>query len=101
MNVPLVPARARLLVVALSVLLLAGLLGSTQAARAAAPSAGASVPTPTVTGPVTGGLRGHALFDSWFDLSGLGYDQAEYFVSGTASDGAGNTAPYTTRIIVT
>ncbi|HEV3351837.1 MAG TPA: alpha/beta hydrolase domain-containing protein [Acidimicrobiales bacterium] len=101
MNVPLVSARARLLAVALTVLLVAGLLGATHA-RATAPSVGASVPTPTVTGPITGGLRGHALFDSWFDLSGIGYQQAEYFVSGTARDvTTGATAPYTTRIIVT
>ena len=67
-------------------------------ARAASPA----VPSPTVTGPVTGGIHGHPLFDSWFDLAGIGYTQAEYFVSGTATDpSTGKTAPYTTRIIVT
>jgi alpha/beta hydrolase family protein len=71
--------------------------GGLALARAATPA----VPSPTVTGPVVGGLRGHALFDSWFNLADIGYTQAEYFVSGTAKDAAGNTAPYTTRIIVT
>jgi hypothetical protein len=86
-----------LLPVALAVLLIAGLLGVSQARAASSP-----VATPTVTGPITGGIHGHPLFDSWFDLSQIGYQQAEYFVSGTATDPAtGNTAPYTTRMIVT
>ena len=38
------------------------------------------VATPTVDGPITGGVHGHALFDSWFDLEPLGYTQSEYFV---------------------
>ena len=62
----------------------------------------AAVPDPTVTGPIgTAGIRGHAMFDSWFDLKGVGYTQEEYFISGTAEslDGAAH-APYTTRIMV-
>jgi hypothetical protein len=62
----------------------------------------AAVADPTVAGPITGGLRGHALFDSWFDLTGVGYREAEYFVSGTAQSivAGGAAAPFTTRIIV-
>jgi hypothetical protein len=94
-----VSARVRLLALAVSVLLVGGLLGATRAHAAT----GSSVPTPTVTGPIGNtGLRGHAMFDSWFELSGIGYEEAEYFVSGTAKDPAtGTTAPYTTRIMVT
>jgi len=54
-----------------------------------------------VEGPITGGLHGHPLWDSWYDLAELGYVEEEYFLSGTAKvqpDGA--QAPYTTRIIV-
>ncbi|HVT36207.1 MAG TPA: alpha/beta hydrolase domain-containing protein, partial [Nevskiaceae bacterium] len=56
----------------------------------------------TVTGPIgDAGIHGHALWDSWFDLSELGYDEQEYFISGTAQvQPGGATAPYTTRIIV-
>jgi hypothetical protein len=89
-----IPVR-RLVVVVVCALVAGSVLA---VARAAQPT----VPNPTVTGPVYGGIHGHPLFDSWFDLSGLGYDQAEYFVSGTARDpSTGATAPYTTRIIVT
>lgn len=62
----------------------------------------ATVPSPEVTGPIgDAGLRHHALFDSPFDLTPLGYRDDEYFVSGTARSAAGESAPYTTRIIVT
>lgn len=63
-------------------------------------SARATVADATVTGPVTGGVRGYPLWDSWFELDELGYEEAEYFLSGTATDGTAS-APYTTRIIVT
>lgn len=55
-----------------------------------------------VSGPIgDAGLRGHALWDSWYDLAELGYSDEEYFVSGLAqSDSGGEPAPYTTRIIV-
>ena len=54
-------------------------------------------------GPSRAGLRGHALWDSWFDLADLGYMEEEYFISGNArtSPSSPTTAPYTTRIIVT
>jgi hypothetical protein len=61
------------------------------------------VPTPVVAGPIgDAGLRGHALWDSWYALADLGYAEEEYFVSGTAKSHAdpAQTAPYTTRIIV-
>lgn len=61
----------------------------------------ARVATATVTGPVTGGLHGHPLWDSWYDLSELGYVEEEYFISGTAKTYPATTpADYTTRIIV-
>src|SRR4051794_3880801 len=76
------------------------------AAAVALPHASAaptsSVPSPTLSRPPAG-IHGHAMWDSWYDLAPFGYTQREYFVSGTASDGAKptpTTAPYTTRIIV-
>ncbi len=83
---------------ALLLILAAGLLG---APTVHATASAAPVPPPTVTLPPVAGVRGHALWDSWYDLTPFGYQEQEYFVSGSASDGAGNTAPYTTRIIVT
>lgn len=65
-------------------------------------AAGFAVAEATVAGPVTGGIHGHALWDSWFDVGEFGYVEEEFFISGTARvqpDGA--EAPYTTRIIVT
>jgi hypothetical protein len=54
-----------------------------------------------VAGPVTGGVHGHPLWDSWYDLGEIGYVEEEFFVSGMARvqpDGA--QAPFTTRILV-
>jgi hypothetical protein len=67
------------------------------------PQAGRAVPIPSVSGPITGGIHGHALWDSWYRLSDVGYTEAEYFVSGTAKTYKvpSTTAAYTTRIIVT
>lgn len=76
----------------------------TLAAVTSVPGAGraAGVPDPSVAGPIgKTGLHGYPLWDSWFTLGELGYEEAEYFVSGTARDlDTGGTAPYTTRIIV-
>lgn len=61
------------------------------------------VPVPLVAGPIgDAGLKGHALWDSWYDLGELGYVEEEYFVSGTARSHADPSAeaPYTTRILV-
>ena len=53
-------------------------------------------------GPIgDAGLRGHAMWDSWYDIGELGYVEEEYFVSGTASPfPEGEPAEYTTRVIV-
>ena len=68
----------------------------------AASTATAAVPNPTVTGPITGGIKGFPLWDSWYEVGSLGYTQAEYFVEGTARQpGSATTATYRTRIIVT
>ena len=62
--------------------------------------AATAVPAPVVTVPPDG-QRGHALWDSYFDLAPFGYEEQEYFVSGVATTGTGASAPYTTRVIVT
>jgi hypothetical protein len=61
------------------------------------------VPNPTVTGPIgTAGIRHHALWDSWFRLADIGYEEAEYFIAGTARSLDGSTtAHFKTRVIVT
>jgi hypothetical protein len=85
---------------ALNLTLLLSLLAVTPAAGDETFS---SVPDPTVTGPIgNAGVRGHALWDSWYDLSEVGYTEEEYFVSGTALHSTSSAAAdYTTRIIVT
>jgi hypothetical protein len=107
----------------LATALLAASLGSYLAASvtAAAPAGAAvaassgSVPSPTVQGPVlpTSGIS--FLGSTLFPLSQVGYEESEYFLSGTATsytsakplakDGkwhvtAATTAPYTTRVVV-
>ena len=68
------------------------------AVSASDPLAG-PVPTPTLSNPPAG-IHGHPLWDSWHELKSFGYEQHEYFVSGTARALDGTTAPYTTRIVV-
>ena len=53
---------------------------------AAAPPivAAAEVPSPIIEGPVTGGGEPF-IASTTFDLAEVGYEQAEYFISGTAS----------------
>jgi hypothetical protein len=58
-----------------------------------------TVANPIVHGPITNGIRGGAYNRSRFPLVN-GYVEEEFFYEGTASDGAGNTAPYKTRILV-
>ncbi len=85
------------------------------AAGAAPSSVAASVPRATVTGPVTGGKGINLAGTTSFDLSSVGYEQSEYFLSGTASAYTSaspltpngrwsvtpaSTAPYTTRMVV-
>jgi hypothetical protein len=69
-------------------------------AMAPSATAGTAVPTPTLTAPPAG-VKGFPLWDSYADLAPLGYEEEEYFVSGTAVDADGDNAAYTTRIIVT
>jgi hypothetical protein len=57
------------------------------------------VPVPTLSTPPAG-LQGHPMWDSWYDLAPFGYTQQELFVSGTAIDGSGTKAAYTTRFVV-
>ena len=74
-----------------------------------------SVARPTIEGPVTGGNGNPFVATTGFDLAEVGYQQAEYFISGTASgftsagpftsDGRwkaarAGSAPYKTRILV-
>lgn len=66
-----------------------------------APAAGADVASPTVVEvPYDVGVHGHPMWDPWFDIEAFGYEAHEYFVSGTATAAGGDTADYTTRIIV-
>jgi hypothetical protein len=62
-------------------------------------NAGHAPDVPELVSPPEG-LRGYALWDSYYDLEPFGYTDEEFFVSGIADSGSG-TAPYTTRIIVT
>lgn len=83
--------------------------------HAADPSVLAGVPHATVTGPVTGGQGINLVGTTSFNLRSVGYEQNEYFLSGTASaytsataltsNGRwkvtpGSTAPYKTRMVV-
>jgi alpha/beta hydrolase family protein len=76
---------------------------------------GAGVSRPHLEGPVTGGKGAPFIASTTFDLAQVGYAEAEYFLSGTATayrdaglfadDGnwavtPGDTAAYKTRIVV-
>jgi hypothetical protein len=80
-------------------------------------SAAAAVASPTVSGPVGGGTPSEFMFSTNFNLALVGYQEQEFFLSGTAqsytsttpltTNGAWNnivptglTAGYTTRAIV-
>src|SRR4030081_265466 len=85
---------------------MAATAGGTGAATPAASS--------TIEGPVTGGKGAPQVAATTFDLASVGYEQAEYFISGTAAaytsaplteDGKWSvtpaaTAPYKTRLLV-
>jgi len=73
------------------------------------------VPSPTIEGPVTGGKGTPFIASTGFDLAEVGYQEEEFFISGTAtsyapvgklnSDGRwqvapASSAPYKTRILV-
>jgi hypothetical protein len=88
---------------------------STRPVAAAATAARELVPSPRVTGPITGGAHNRPFTSSPVPLGSLGYTQQEFFISGTATgyaqvgtwgtDGRwaarpAETAPYETRILV-
>jgi len=96
-------------------------IGATPMPAPAAPTSAAptsariTVPVPTVEGPVTGGNGKTVVQSSNFDLGLVGYEQAEYFIAGTATSYANaepltadgrwtvtpdQTAAYKTRIVV-
>lgn len=98
--------------VRMTIAMLASLLAVATTLGAVAAPASAAV---TISGPVTGGNGSPAAITTAFDLGQVGYEQAEYFLSGTAhayaptaslgSDGRWNVAPsaeapFTTRVIV-
>ncbi len=94
------------------------LVGAVAGVGSAAPAGAAvqsSVPTPTVQGPIEPSSGISYLGSTTFDPSAVGYEQSEFFLSGTATayksdelltkDGKWSvtpqtTAPYTTRIVV-
>ena len=78
-------------------------------------SASAAAGSPTVTGPVGGGTPAEVMFSTNFNLAQVGYQEKEFFVSGTATSYKSAspltpngkwtvtpdaTAPYTTRVVV-
>jgi len=86
-----------------------------QGVRAALDGCTSGVASPTIEGPVSGGNGTPFVASTGFDLADVGYQQAEYFYSGTAqayvNDGAlgtdgkwgvtaGTTAAYKTRMLV-
>src|SRR5687768_2184059 len=75
------------------------LVGGT-AVASAPPALGAVVPSPTLSLPPDG-VKGHPLWDSYYDLAPHGYEEQELFVSGEVPAPDGRPLPYTTRIIVT
>jgi hypothetical protein len=101
-----------------SVLALVGVVvaaGLWAGATPAVASAASDVPSPTVTGPITGGSHGFPYDSTVVDLARFGYTEQEFFYSGTAraftnvgalgSDGRwsvtpSSTAGYETRLLV-
>src|SRR5205085_639761 len=55
--------------------------------------------TPTVSGPITGGIRGLPFNATPVPLGASGYVEEEYFFTGTAR-GSSATAAYTARMLV-
>jgi hypothetical protein len=92
------------------------MLGVLPLAVAGSSVAEAAVAHPSVTGPITGGNGAPTVLPALtFPLSQIGYEESEFFVSGTATayapsapltpDGRWSvapsaTAPYTTRVVV-
>jgi alpha/beta hydrolase family protein len=108
--------RVRISVVALAALLISAFgCGDDDGSPPPATQRGAGVSRSHIEGPVTGGKGTPFIASTTFDLAQVGYSQAEYFLSGTATayrdagpfadDGkwtvtAGDTAAYKTRIVV-
>src|SRR3954471_13438109 len=66
-------------------------------------SAASTVANPTVSGPVTGGVKGYPWNKSLYSLKGKGFDysEKEYFYGGPAPDlPTGEGSPYTSRMLV-
>jgi Alpha/beta hydrolase domain len=65
------------------------------------PAAQAETPNPIVRGPVSGGVRGYPQFASLYPMAANGYAEEEFFISGESTNlSSGRTLPYTTRIVV-
>src|SRR4051812_2272008 len=65
--------------------------------------AASTVANPTVSGPVSGGVKGYPWNKSLYALKGKGFDygENEYFYNGTATDlSTGTSSPYTSRMLV-
>lgn len=58
------------------------------------------VPVPTVTGPITGGVRNRPNGVTADDPESFGYVAKEYFIEGTATAQNGTVSPYKTRMLV-
>jgi hypothetical protein len=93
----------------------AALLTAVVPGGASTRAAARRVPVPTVEGPITTGNGRIVLASTSIDLGSVGYEQAEYFISGSATsysnpatpraDGKWTvtpteTAPYKTRVVV-
>src|SRR3954469_15408321 len=109
-GVRLVRWRRPVVAIAAVVTLLSG--GVAVAAGTSAPGL-RSVPSPTVTGPVSGGIKGFPFTRSPVSLAQFGYVEQEFFIRGIAraydlspdaiestGRGAPAVAPYLTRMIV-
>ncbi|MFT5564365.1 MAG: hypothetical protein ACI970_001091 [Myxococcota bacterium] len=59
-----------------------------------------TVSTPNVIGPVTGGIRTQKPYGTTLEPLFNGYIEEEFFIGGTATAIAGETAQYRTRIVV-
>ena len=75
----------RLRVVVICTALLGASLLALPGAHAAESRSPIRVPLPTVEGPVTTGTGKIVVQSTNFDLASVGYEQAEYFISGAAS----------------
>lgn len=89
--------RRRMTFLALALFALAGCQGADRGSISQ--NAG---PAALFEGPIGDvGIFGHPMWDSWYDISELGYVEEEFFVTGTAmAHTAESQAEYTSRVIV-